>query len=189
MPIIGRRPTVIASPQSRRKITKKLVSKLKHLQACDVPLPNPTILEVKFYIRHDLHYSKIHVKGDDLPLQTPISIVFDSLDRIPCFIASQLEAQRLTDTNRQSVQLSAILVFLHEYLATDTTKTSSNPTVFVWHDTKRRRTFCLFAHITRKMEPRHYTVAELLSFRPSRASETAHDLLTKLKSDPEIGKH
>jgi hypothetical protein len=38
------------------------------------------------------------------------------------------------------------------------------------------------------MEPRHYSAAELLSLRGSQASETSHELLTKLKSDPEIGK-
>ncbi|GAW13210.1 hypothetical protein ANO14919_025900 [Xylariales sp. No.14919] len=172
-----------SSPQGRRKITRKLLTKLKHIQADDVPIPNPTILEIKFYLKINRRCCTIFVKNSELhPYDTPII----SPERIPCFVTSQLEAQKIADKFRQSVQLSAVLVILSEYIVADPITTNSAPTLFFWYDTSRRRTFYLFAYLSHRMEPRTYSAAELLGLRRSRASETSHSVLEKLKGDPEF---
>ncbi|KAI0910224.1 hypothetical protein F4823DRAFT_562129 [Ustulina deusta] len=172
-----------SSPQGRRKIIRKLLVKLKHIQADDVPIPNPTILEIKFYLKTNRRCCAVPVKNDvALPYDLPII----SSALVPCFITSQLEAQKIADKHRQSVQLSAILVVLSEYIVADPIQTDSAPTLFFWYDTNRRRTFYLFAYLNRQMEPRTYSAAELLGLRRSQTSETSHGVLAKLKADPEF---
>ncbi|KAF2965425.1 hypothetical protein GQX73_g8124 [Xylaria multiplex] len=172
-----------SSPQGRRKITRKLLTKLKHIQADDVPIPNPTILEIKFYLKTNRRCCTVFIKDTDALPYDPSTL---SLDHIPRFITSQLEAQRIADKLRQSVQLSTVLVFLSEYIVADPIKTNSAPTLFLWYDNSRRRSFCLFAYLNRQMEPRTYSAAELLGLRRSRTSETPHGVLAKLKADPEF---
>ncbi|KAI8631006.1 hypothetical protein F5Y19DRAFT_463805 [Xylariaceae sp. FL1651] len=178
-----RRPTPFSSAQGRRKHIKKLYNRLKHSQADDVPLPSPTVLEIKFYLRNHRRCHNVYIdSGNVLPPTSPNIL----LERIPRFIASQLEAQQITDTPRHSVQLSIVLVILSDYLATDPTKIASVPTLLLWHGPERRRTFYLFAYLVDTMESRTYSTAQLLSLRAPKTSETAQSLLMKLKLDPEI---
>ncbi|KAI0402099.1 hypothetical protein F4802DRAFT_383638 [Xylaria palmicola] len=172
-----------SSPQGRRKITRKLYTKLKHNQADDVPIPNPTVLEIKFYLKTHRRCRTIFVNNSDVPHR---GFPIISLKHTSRFITSQLEAQRLTDKHRQSAQLSAILAVLSEYLAADPIQTVSTPTLFFWRNTDRRRTFYLFAYLSHPMEARTYSAAELQALRRSQASETSHCLLARLKSDPEF---
>ncbi|KAI1293304.1 hypothetical protein F5Y03DRAFT_331146 [Xylaria venustula] len=172
-----------SSPQGRRKIIRKLLVKLKHIQADDVPIPNPTILEIKFYLKTNRRCCTVLVENtEELPYSPPII----PTEFVPRFIASQLEAQKITDQHRQSVQLSTVLVVLSEYIVADPIQTNSAPTLFFWYDTNRQRTFYLFAYLHRQMEPRTYSSAELLGLRPSRKSETSHGVLAKLKAVPEF---
>ncbi|KAI8944645.1 hypothetical protein F4801DRAFT_585199 [Xylaria longipes] len=175
--------TPFSSPQGHRKIIRKLYTKLKHTQADDVPIPNPTVLEIKFYLKTNRRCRSIFVKNDTaLPYHPPVI----SLDHVPRFITSQLEAQRIADIHRQSVQLSAVLAVLSEYLAADPIQTASIPTLFFWRDINQQRTFYLFAYLNHSMEARTYTAAELLGLRRSQTSETSHGVLAKLKADPEF---
>ncbi|KAH8163179.1 hypothetical protein CIB48_g5084 [Xylaria polymorpha] len=175
--------TPFSSPQGRRKIIRKLYTKLKHTQADDVPIPNPTVLEIKFYLKTNRRCRSIFVKNDTALSHHPPII---SLEHIPRFITSQLEAQRIADIYRQSVQLSTVLAVLSEYLATDPIQTASVPTLFFWRDISQRRTFYLFAYLNHSMEARTYSAAELLGLRRSQTSETSHNVLAKLKADPEF---
>lgn len=177
--------TPFSSPQGRRKIIRKLYTKLKHTQADDVPIPNPTVLEIKFYLKTNRRCRSIFVKNDTALSHHPPII---SLEHIPRFITSQLEAQRIADIYRQSVQLSTVLAVLSEYLATDPIQTASVPTLFFWRDISQRRTFYLFAYLNHSMEARTYSAAELLGLRRSQTSETSHNVLAKLKADPEFGR-
>ncbi|KAI1438612.1 hypothetical protein GGR50DRAFT_703809 [Xylaria sp. CBS 124048] len=172
-----------STPQGQRKITRRLYTKLKHFQADDMPIPNPTLLEIKFYLRTNRRCCQIIVKGNDA-IYLPCPIVLR--EYIPRFIDSQLESQRIADEHTQSIQLSTILWHLLRYLVGDPITVISVPTLFLWHDTERRRTFCLFAYLSCEMESRTYTVNELLSLRRSQVSETSHGLSAKLKEDPEL---
>ncbi|KAI1130367.1 hypothetical protein F5Y10DRAFT_289582 [Nemania abortiva] len=176
-------PVRYSSPQGHRKITRKLYTKLKHAQAHDVPLPDPTTVEIKFYLKTNGRCRTISVKNDSAP---PLYHPIVSLTHCPRFIASQLEAQKIADRHRQSVQLAAVLVALSKYFVADPIQTASVPTLFLWNDTGGRRTFCLFAYLNHSMETRTYSAAELLGLRRSQASETSHGLLAKLKEDPEV---
>ncbi|KAI0974758.1 hypothetical protein F4678DRAFT_457870 [Xylaria arbuscula] len=172
-----------SSPQGRRKIIRKLLVKLKHIQADDVPIPNPTILEIKFYLKTHRRCCTVFVENtEELPYSPPII----PPEFVPRFIASQLEAQKITDHHRQSVQLCTVLVLLSEYIVADPIQINSAPTLFFWYDTNRQRTFYLFAYLNRQMEPRTYSSAELLGLRPSRTSETSHGVRAKLKTVPEF---
>ncbi|KAI0432858.1 hypothetical protein F5Y09DRAFT_352865 [Xylaria sp. FL1042] len=172
-----------SSPQGRRKAVRKLLVKLKHIQADDVPIPNPTILEIKFYLKTNRRCCTIFVQDSDtISLKPPII----PPELVPRFITSQLEAQKITDKHRQSVQLSTVLALLSAYIVADPIQANSAPTLFFWYDTSRRRTIYLFAYLSRQMEPRTYSAAELLGLRPSQTSETSHNVLARLKSDPEF---
>ncbi|KAI1748538.1 hypothetical protein F4782DRAFT_534370 [Xylaria castorea] len=175
--------TPFSSPQGHRKIIRKLYTKLKHTQADDVPIPNPTLLEIKFYLKTNRRCRSIFVENDTALSYHPPII---SLEHVPRFITSQLEAQRIADIHRQSVQLSTVLAVLSEYLATDPIQTASVPTLFFWRDISQRRTFYLFAYLNHSMEARTYSAAELLGLRCSQTSETSHGVLAKLKDDPEF---
>ncbi|KAI2631728.1 hypothetical protein GGS21DRAFT_544427 [Xylaria nigripes] len=173
-----------SSPLGQRRIIRKLYEKLKHFQADDVPIPNPTVLEIKFYLKTNRRCYTIFIeKNDNIPHFHPVV----SIECIPRFIASQLEAQRIADQLGQSVQLSTVLGLLIGHLVIDPVRIASVPTLFFWHDTQRRRTFCIFAYLARTMESRTYSVAELLNLRRSRSSETSHGLPAKVKEDPEFG--
>lgn len=174
-----------SSPQGHRKITRRLFTKLKHTQADDFPIPNPTIFEIKFYLRNNPDCRTIFVESNNTPVH---NYPFILLDCLPRFISSQLEAQNITDDYRQSVQLSTVLVVLSEYLVINPIRTASIPTLFSWREIDRRRTFYLFAYLSHRMEGHTYTPAELLGLRPSSASKTSHEVLEKLKSDPEFSK-
>ncbi|KAJ2980260.1 hypothetical protein NUW58_g6993 [Xylaria curta] len=177
-------PVPFSSPQGRRKIIRKLYTKLKHTQADDVPIPNPTVLEIKFYLKTNRRCRTIFVDDNNTPLFDTPTV---SLKHAPRFVTSQLEAQRIADQHRQSVQLSTILVVLSEYFAADPIQTASTPTLFFWRDTSQRRTFYLFAYLSHSMEARTYSAAELLGLRHSQTSETSHSVLAKLKADPDFG--
>ncbi|KAI1425560.1 hypothetical protein F5Y12DRAFT_360415 [Xylaria sp. FL1777] len=172
-----------SSPQGRRKIIRKLLVKLKHFQADDVPIPNPTILEIKFYLKTNRRCCTVFVNNNNALSYNPPII---PLELVPRFITSQLEAQKIADQHRQSVQLSTILVVLSKYIVADPIQTDSAPTLFFWYDTNRRRTFYLFAYLNHQMEPRTYSAAELLGLRRSQTSEASHSVLAKLKADPEF---
>ncbi|KAI0518249.1 hypothetical protein F5B22DRAFT_654131 [Xylaria bambusicola] len=172
-----------SSPQGRRKIIRKLLVKLKHIQADDFPIPNPTIFEIKFYLKANRRCCTVFVQNTDaLFYKLPLI----SLELVPRFITSQLEAQKIADKHRQSVQLSTVLAVLSEYIVADPIRTNSVPTLFFWYDTNKRRTFYLFAYLTHQMEPRTYSAAELLGLRRSQTSETCHSVLARLKADPEF---
>ncbi|KAI1737155.1 hypothetical protein F4680DRAFT_468357 [Xylaria scruposa] len=175
--------TPFSSPQGHRKIIRKLYTKLKHTQADDVPIPNPTVLEIKFYLKTSRRCRSIFVENDTAPSHHPPII---SLEHVPRFITSQLEAQRIADIHRQSVQLSTVLAVLSEYLAADPIQSASVPTLFFWRDISQRRTFYLFAYLNHSMEARTYSAAELLGLRRSHTSETSCGVLAKLKADPEF---
>ncbi|KAI0485419.1 hypothetical protein F4859DRAFT_511617 [Xylaria cf. heliscus] len=175
--------TPFSTPQGHRRIIRKLYTKLKHTQADDVPIPNPTVLEIKFYLKTNRRCRSIFVENDTtLSYHPPIV----SLEHVPRFITSQLEAQRIADIHRQSVQLSTVLAVLSEYLAINPITTASIPTLFFWRDISQRRTFYLFAYLSHSMEARTYSAAELLGLRRSQTAETANGVLTKLKADPEF---
>ncbi|KAI1354138.1 hypothetical protein F5Y01DRAFT_321815 [Xylaria sp. FL0043] len=172
-----------SSPQGRRKIIRKLLVKLKHIQADDVPMPNPTILEIKFYLKANRRCCTVFIQ-DSNTLSCNPPIIPPEL--VPRFITSQLEAQKITDKHRQSVQLSTVLILLSEYIVADPIQTNSAPTLFFWYDTNRQRTLYLFAYLDHQMESRTYSAAELLGLRPPQVSETSHGVLAKLKADPEF---
>ncbi|KAI1165496.1 hypothetical protein F5B18DRAFT_669542 [Nemania serpens] len=177
-------PVQFSSPQGHRKITRKLFTRLKHTQADDVPLPNPSVLEIKFYLKTNRRCRTVFVKNDIAPSHNPPIV---SLERAPRFITSQLEAQRIADKHRQSVQLATVLVVLFKYFVDDPIQTASVPTLFFWHDAGRRRTFYLFAYLNYPMEARTYSAAELLGLRCAQAPDTSHSVLARLKADPEFG--
>jgi hypothetical protein len=178
-------PVRFSSPQGYRKITRKTYTRLKHAQASDVPLPNPTILEIKFYLKPSSRCHNVSIKNDNtLSLIHPVI----SLEHFPQFITSQLEAQKITDNYRQSVQLATVLFVVSRYFVVDPIHTASIPTLFSWHETDRRRTLYLFAYLNHPMEARTYSAAELLGLRQSQTSETSNGFLAKLKADPECGK-
>ncbi|KAK5631245.1 hypothetical protein RRF57_006959 [Xylaria bambusicola] len=172
-----------SSPQGRRKIIRKLLVKLKHIQADDFPIPNPTIFEIKFYLKANRRCCTVFVQNTDTLFYKLPPIL---LELAPRFITSQLEAQKIADKYRQSVQLSTVLAVLSEYIVADPIRTNSVPTLFFWYDTNKRRTFYLFAYLTHQMEPRTYSAAELLGLRRSQTSETCHSVLARLKADPEF---
>ncbi|KAI1118141.1 hypothetical protein F5Y14DRAFT_438937 [Nemania sp. NC0429] len=176
-------PVHFSSPQGHRKITRKLFTRLKHTQADDVPLPNPTVLEIKFYLKTNRRCRTVFVKNDTALSPEPPIV---SLERVPQFITSQLEAQRIADKHRQSIQLSTVLVVLLEYFVDDPIQTASVPTLFFWHEAARRRTFYLFAYLNYPMEARTYSAAELLGLRCAQAPETSRGVLARLKADPEF---
>jgi len=178
-------PTPLSSPQGRRRRLRRLFTKLKHNQADDVPIPNPTIFEIKFYLKTSRRCHRVFVADEGDPSQN-VPIIISEL--IPNFISSQLDAQRIADQDRQSVQLSTVLVFLSRHFAINPIRYASSPTLFCWRDTDHRRTFCVFAYLNCRMDSRTYSATELLSLRGSNGSDTSPDLLTKLKSDPEIGR-
>ncbi|KAI0101883.1 hypothetical protein GGR51DRAFT_574490 [Nemania sp. FL0031] len=181
MPIVY--PIRYSSAQGHRKITRRLYTKLKHAQAHDAPLPDPTIVEIKFYLKTSGRCRTVSIKDDDaFPAHQPTV----SLAPYPQFITSQLEAQKIADQHRQSVQLAAVLLVLSEYFVANPTQTTSVPTLFLWNSTGSRRTFCLFAYLNNSMETRTYSAAELLGLRRSQTSEASHGLLAKLKADPEV---
>ncbi|KAI1820565.1 hypothetical protein F4861DRAFT_545453 [Xylaria intraflava] len=175
--------TAFSSPQGRRKSIRKLYTKLRHCQADDVPIPNPTVMEIKFLLKTHGRCYKIFVESNDAPSKPPPLV---SVEDLPRFIYSQLEAQRIADDDTQSAQLSTVLGILLRRLVVNPVRSNSVPTLFFWHDSGRQRTFCLFAYLTRKMDSRTYSVAELLSLRRSRTSEMSHGLPAKLKEDPEL---
>ncbi|KAI1366134.1 hypothetical protein F5Y08DRAFT_352192 [Xylaria arbuscula] len=171
-----------STPQGRRKIIRKLLVKLKHIQADDFPIPNPTILEIKFYLKTNRRCCTVFVQDSDpFTYNFPIPLEF-----VPRFITSQLEAQRIADKHRQSVQLSTVLVVLSEYIVADPIRSNSVPTLFFWYDHNRRRTYYLFAYLKHQMEPRTYSAAELLGLRSSQTSENCHGVIAKLQADPEF---
>ncbi|KAI0205755.1 hypothetical protein F4808DRAFT_472389 [Astrocystis sublimbata] len=182
MPLMS--PVPCSSSQGRRKIIRKLYTKLKHFQADDAPIPNPTLLEIKFYLKTNHRCRSIFVDNDTPFSSQPPATPSEHVSR---FITSQLEAQRIADVDRQSVQLSTVLVVLSDYLATNPIQTASIPTLFFWRGTSQRRTFYLFAYLSQSMEARTYTAAELLSFRRSQSSDASSGMLAKLKADPEFG--
>ncbi|KAI1817101.1 hypothetical protein GGS20DRAFT_575022 [Poronia punctata] len=176
-------PVPFSSPQGRKKILRRLYTKLKHNQTDDVPIPNHTILEIKFYLKTNRRCRKVFVtRGGSATEKFPAAFP----QHLPNFITSQLEAQRLTNYDRQSAQLPAVLVFISGFLARNPLRDVSTPTLFFWACRRQKRTFCVFAYMTRKMDNRTYTAAELLSLRGSQGSNKAHGLLTKLKTDPDI---
>lgn len=177
-------PVQCSSPQGHRKITRKLFTRLKHTQADDVPLPNPTVLEIKFYLKTNRHCHTVFVRNDTASSYDPPVV---PLEHAPKFITSQLEAQRIADKHRQSVQLATVLVVLFEYFVDNPIQTDSVPTLFFWHDAGRRRTFYLFAYLNYPMEARTYSAAELLSLRRAQAPDTSQSILARLKANPEFG--
>lgn len=179
-----RYPVPYSSPQGRRKIIRKLLVKLKHIQADDFPIPNPTILEIKFYLKTNRRCCTVFVRDTDALFY---NLPLIPLELVPRFITSQLEAQKIADKHRQSVQLSTVLIVLSEYIVADPIRDDSVPTLFFWYDHCRRRTFYLFAYLNHQMEPRTYSAAELLGLRRSQTTETCHGVLAKLQADPEFG--
>ncbi|CAJ2511795.1 Uu.00g074200.m01.CDS01 [Anthostomella pinea] len=167
---------------TRKKIIKNLYSKLKESQADDAPLPSPTLVEIKFYLKRHKRCRQIWLENDPEPLD-PLAL--PSQD-IPQFILSQLQAQNIADKPRHSVQISTILAVLSEDLARTPTEGRPVPTLFLWHSSggDKRRTYCIFAHLTRSMESRTYSAEELLELR---SSENHQTLLKMLKVNPEIG--
>ncbi|KAI1151768.1 hypothetical protein F4825DRAFT_476762 [Nemania diffusa] len=177
-------PVRFSTPQGHKKIIRKTYSRLRHAQANNVPLTNPTIHEIKFYLKTNNRCRKVSIDNDNtISLSTPIV----SLDNFSRFITSQLEAQKITDNYRQSVQLATVLVLLSRHFVANPSQTASIPTLFSWHETDRRRTLYLFAYLDHPMEARTYSAAELLGLRQSQVSETSDGLLARLKTDPEFG--
>ncbi|KAI1173190.1 hypothetical protein F4777DRAFT_600832 [Nemania sp. FL0916] len=174
MPIVY--PVRSSSAQGQRIITHRLFKKLKYIQAEDSPIPNPTVLEIKFYLKPSRLCRKVFIEKDNC------SGLVVSLEHFPLFITSQLETQRIADEDKQSVQLATVLVVLSEHFVADPVQFLSVPTLFFWRDTGRQRTCCLFAYLDEEMEARScYTAGQLLAHRHPEACRTSVEVLAKLK--------
>ncbi|KAI1330563.1 hypothetical protein F5Y16DRAFT_424985 [Xylariaceae sp. FL0255] len=172
--------------RGRYKRTQRLIKRLKLGQEDDVPVPNPTIPELKSYLRYNPLITHVFIKLTQEDDVSAFRRAFPpiSSDRIPRFIASQLASQRINANAVQHVlQVSALLAIVSEYLARDPTD-KSYPTLFIWTSPDGHRSYCVFTHLTLKMESRSYSVSELIKLR---GTQDAQNLLSKLKSDPEIG--
>ncbi|RYO89668.1 hypothetical protein DL766_004068 [Monosporascus sp. MC13-8B] len=163
----------------RKKITKKLYKQLRQNQAHDTPIPAPTQLGIKFYLKNHRHINQIVIENDTdaqgfsaEPPGTPSK-----------FILSQLEAQKIANVSRPSNELAAALVVTSEFLAKDPLEPPSYPTLCIWHSPDNHRTYCLFAYLTCPMESRIYSASELLELR---GSYSPHIVLDKLKLNPDI---
>ncbi|RYP52376.1 hypothetical protein DL769_010688 [Monosporascus sp. CRB-8-3] len=163
----------------RKRIIKKLYKQLRQNQAHDTPIPAPTQLGIKFYLKNHSHVNQIVIENDpdsqDFSAEPPA---------MPSkFILSQLEAQKIANVSRLSNELLAVLVVTSEFLAKDPLEPPSYPTLFVWHSPNNHRTYCLFAYLTCPMESRIYSASELLELR---GSQSPHIVLDKLKLNPDI---
>ncbi|RYP07893.1 hypothetical protein DL764_002259 [Monosporascus ibericus] len=156
MPAMSARPTMPV----RKKIIKKLYKQLRQNQAYDTPIPAPTQLGIKFYLKNHRHINQIVIENDP-----------DARD----FLA---EPPTIPPN-----ELLAVLVVTSEFLAKDPSEPPSYPTLFVWHLPDNHRTYCLFAYLTCPMESRIYSASELLELR---GSHSPHIVLDKLKLNPNI---
>lgn len=167
---------------SRKRIIKRLYKQLRKQQADDVPIPAPSLVGIKFYIKNHSDVTQISIE-DDLPAKS--SSGQPPLAHPSKFILSQLEAQRIANITSPSNQVFAALVVTSKFLAEDPRGPLCYPTLLTWHNSQNHRTYCLFAYLTCPMEPRVYSASELLELRNA---FSPHDMLDTSKLNPDVGK-
>lgn len=149
---------------SGRKRARRLLRRLKLLQEDDHEITSPTIFAMKYLLQLHNRCKSIEVKIDCCRENYPYPV-----DRflLPKFIVSQLEEQRLTSRDSDTVQLPGLVGFVIQALPRAGGSSKVHPTLFRWHDPLRHRTYYVFAYIPLTMARRTYTLTELMGFRPT----------------------
>lgn len=168
---------------THKKAVKKLCKLLERGQADDFPIPAPTVLSIKFYLRNHRRTSHISVECDPIPEEFSEAAPPECSSK---FIMSQLEAQKIANMSRSSSQVRAVLAITSRFLDKHPLERPSYPTLFTWHSQSNHRTYCLFAYLTHSMETRVYTASELLKLRSSHSSDS---VLDSVKSNSDLGKN
>ena len=149
---------------------KQLLRELARRQDEDVLLTAPTSVEIKFTLQHSGRCREITVEGnsfDPLLFFHPYRSEHPDLvpwEALPQFLASQLEAQNVTNSCRAWEQLQPILTFVSLNLPQNKAKHHS-PTLFSWYSVENHRTYAIFAFLKVKMESSKYSAADLLQLR------------------------
>lgn len=165
---------------------KQLYRQLRIFQAEDVIITAPVMLQIKFELKYHGGCNQIFIDNptpSDNKLHLEISIYLNQL--LPQFLLSQLEAQRIADGSRSSLQLGAALAVATSFLDSNPTESPTYPTLFCWSSSENHRNYYLFAFLVCNMEARSYSAAELLKFNTSKCPQT---LQGKLESDPVLCK-
>ncbi|KAL1873079.1 hypothetical protein VTK73DRAFT_1176 [Phialemonium thermophilum] len=147
--------------KSPRKKAGKVLKRLKALQKDNVAVTPYQLNEAKFLLCTSSRCATVQIQFE---LNTEYNIVMP-FERMPTFISSQLEAQKLTHANYPDSSLWPALYFIVCSLPFNFTDQDSYPVLFRWHCQPRHRTYIFFAFVDLRMPARSYSIEELLRMR------------------------
>ncbi|KAI1388710.1 uncharacterized protein F4822DRAFT_429327 [Hypoxylon trugodes] len=137
-------------------------NQFKFAQEHDVPITARMLKTVWFCLGDDKEIIQVTI---DPGVEGNPSQLVPLPERVPIFLFSQLELQKLITNDKIPKQLSAALLLIVETLSADFTKEGAFQTLFRYTAIESKRTYFLFATINCCMESRTYTINELLQLR------------------------
>ena len=177
----------MGSPQAARKQAKLLLKRLKECQLLDVILTPSTVWEMKYMLKSLSRVVTVKVMADET-FKNPVHV---PRHKLPQFIVSQLEAQKLISLGSPRVPINPPLFLAISSLPEQDTINSSrvHPTLLSWHTPETHRSYWLFACLEIEMPGTGtYTVEELLALRNS-SSPKVEDCLSRLaRQEPDLSK-
>ncbi len=171
---------------TRSKRTKRVLRWLSVVQHEDQLLgPSSTPL-----IRYTLLYNYNRCIQVTITLTEAVVTLQHSMSytKLPKFLKSQLDAQKITDGTRLWAQIAPILTFIHANLRSIGVSRGF-PTLFLWYSPENHRSYIFFAFLGTKMAPVTYTARELIRMRPLPPKRELYDeLYDKLHKDLALGR-
>ena len=175
----------MGSPQAARKQAKLLLKRLKECQLLDVILTPSTVWEMKYMLKSLSRVVTVKVMADET-FENPVHV---PRRKLPQFIVSQLEAQKLISFGSPQVPINPPLFLAISSLPEQATINSSrvHPTLLCWHTPEKHRSYWLFACLEIEMPGTGtYTVEELLALRNSSSPKVEECLSRLSRQEPDL---
>jgi hypothetical protein len=168
-------------PTFRRQI-KRLLRELRSLQEDDYPITAPCLVSAKHLLRNRRsRYCSVVELIEDPALAPSFDV---NRDKLPEYIVSQLEIQKLTPKGSQEVAINPLLAFVLDALPHRSETCTQYPALFTWYSKTAHRFYLIAAHIIFEMPSLSYTIQELLDLRGNQVND---QLLTVAENNPDIG--